>query len=187
MRTAVKIPKGTPFEQAIPLIIQRLFERRSISATGCWEWTGFKSWLGYGETAILGKPWRVHRLAYRCFKGEFDRVLDVCHSCDNRACFNPDHLWLGTHKQNMDDHVAKGRHYEARRETCERGHPLSGDNLYVSASKKGNGVKRGCKMCQLGHHRVRAGWPEDLAFSLPAMKRGERPAEAGNPQYRKRT
>lgn len=58
----------------------------------------------------------------------------------------------------------------ARKLTCHRGHPLSGDNL--GNYSKG---KRACKQCQRGHQRMRAGWPEDLAYSLPAQKLGHKP------------
>lgn len=62
----------------------------------------------------------------------------------------------------------------AKKLTCHRGHPLSGDNLGNYA--KG---KRSCKQCQRGHQRMRAGWPEDLAYSLPPQKLGYKPEGLG--------
>lgn len=62
----------------------------------------------------------------------------------------------------------------ARKLTCHRGHPLSGDNL--SGNTRG---KRACKACMRGHQRRRAGWPEDMAYSLPAQKLGYKPEGLG--------
>jgi len=76
--------------------------------TGCWEWQGSKA-NGYARMWDSGKGARASRVVWRLFKGEFDAALHVLHRCDNPGCVNPDHLFLGTHQDNMDDRDAKGR------------------------------------------------------------------------------
>lgn len=91
---------------------KRLLLKRSID-NECWIWTGNKNNKGYGFISwgqgIEKKKQVVSRIAYTIWKGEIPEGLMVCHSCDNRSCFNPDHLWIGTQFDNMQDCVKKGR------------------------------------------------------------------------------
>lgn len=75
---------------------------------GCWPWRGHIDRGGYGRTWFNGRTWWVHRLALH-LSGVSLGLLDVCHRCDNPPCCRPDHLFLGTAKDNAADMMAKGR------------------------------------------------------------------------------
>jgi hypothetical protein len=76
---------------------------------GCWEWQAVLSKEGYARISFDARSDYGHRVAYIVFKGKIPDGLCVCHTCDNPKCINPDHLWLGTHQQNMEDRDRKGR------------------------------------------------------------------------------
>ena len=77
--------------------------------SGCWLWLSACTSQGYG-TLSTGMKWRLaHRLSYEVFVGPIPEGLVVRHSCDNPPCVNPEHLLIGTNKDNMQDAVARGR------------------------------------------------------------------------------
>lgn len=129
--------------------------KRSKKNGECLEFTGKKDEDGYGRVKYKGNKWRVHRLVYYLATGLHPGNLLVCHNCDNPPCINPFHLFLGTHKDNFDDMMRKGRG-RTQLNICKRGHPLINDNVYVN--KKGH---KQCKQCSAmralrSYHRRRS-------------------------------
>jgi hypothetical protein len=75
----------------------------------CWIWKGSKNIKGYGNLRDGKKTKLAHRASYEVFKGNIMHELCVLHTCDNRSCVNPDHLWQGTHEDNAKDRQKKDR------------------------------------------------------------------------------
>lgn len=79
----------------------------------CWNWTGSHNrnkWgKRYGTIQMGEKNMLAHRVSYEIFKKAIPKGKIICHQCDNESCVNPDHLWIGTYSDNMQDMIQKGR------------------------------------------------------------------------------
>lgn len=88
----------------------RLKAKTIQAANGCWEWTGGFHGVGYGSVpAKMGGGRYAHRAMHEAVISEIPKGMYVLHSCDNRKCINPEHLFIGSHMDNIKDMHAKNR------------------------------------------------------------------------------
>lgn len=115
--------------------------------SGCWLWLRVlnKKDDGYGTLRLNGICQSAHRVSWVLHRGTIPEGLWVLHRCDVPSCVNPDHLFLGTHQDNVDDKMRKGRHAQKARSHCIRGHPFSHESH----------GRRHCRTCRAAEARSR--------------------------------
>lgn len=98
----------------------------------CWEWLGYIDRYGYGciSHGETNRRLRAHRVSWNIFVGSIPDGVDVLHKCDNRKCVNPNHLFLGSHEDNMRDMAQKGRQAQ------EKTHGMYKHGRYVGVKQK---------------------------------------------------
>lgn len=120
----------------------RRFWSKVSKTDGCWLWQASVDKWGYGWFKLAGKMRRAHSVSYELVVGPVPEGLQLDHLCRNPRCVNPAHLEPVTARENSlrsSSFVA----LNARKTHCPRGHPLSGENLYINPSSRG----RVCKTC----------------------------------------
>ncbi|WP_194720787.1 HNH endonuclease signature motif containing protein [Noviherbaspirillum malthae] len=95
-------------------IVKKRFDAKVRITPGCWLWAGAKNSWGYGAMTINSKDFGAHAVSYALYVGPIAAGMRVLHRCDTPACVNPDHLFLGTQKDNIADMDAKGRRRPAK-------------------------------------------------------------------------
>lgn len=128
---------------------ERFFDKVKKTKT-CWVWTAGDSGTGYGRIKVRNVSKAAHRLSWQMHKGKIPLGFYVLHTCDNRACVNPAHLYLGTQFDNMRDMSARKRHWGLKKTHCPQGHPYSEENTYRQKHKPG----RQCRICKAANGRA---------------------------------
>lgn len=160
-------------------ILDRLDEKtiKGASNVDCWEWTGTKNNMGYGmiQMKVDGKHGKrlAHRVSYQLRVGPIPANKCVLHKCDNPECTNPEHLFLGTKKENYDDMVAKGR-----RINVWPGH-LPGRSGFIPAPQRGDNhwTRKRPSDVKRGENNGFAKLTEDNVRTIYSMRLNGRQAE----------
>ncbi len=132
------------------------FWKKVTKTDGCWLWQATKNQQGYGMFFVGNtQAGRINsvatRVSWELLYGPISDGQLCCHKCDTPSCVRPDHLFLGSHSDNSNDMVAKGRDpkWKLKNTLCPQGHPYSGENLKMSRGA------RSCAECHRTKERSR--------------------------------
>ena len=130
--------------------LQEKFEQKveRIPFSNCWIWKAWINEHGYGRMRVKNNLVLAHRVSWEIHKTSIPKGLCVLHHCDVPSCVNPDHLFLGTQKDNILDMFKKGRGNIIGRPKlshCRKGHALDDSNIYMRF--RNGRIDRQCKQC----------------------------------------
>jgi len=150
----------------------------------CWEWQGYINLQGYGSFCYDGKVGKAHRFSLFIKEGRYLTSSEwACHTCDNKKCVNPHHLYLGDRKSNVRDAVERGlwSSGNCKKTACKRGHDFTEENTRLNPRGE-----RVCKTCDREIQAERRKDPEirertrEASRRYSARKRAERKAAKNN-------
>jgi hypothetical protein len=151
----------------------RRFESKISKGDSCWEWIGTKFSTGYGMFCVSRKresgtrrTYSSHRVSWSIHSGkEIPKGLWICHTCDNRICVNPNHLYLGTPRQNNLDTINRGRANRVMGSKCSWSKLSEDQVMLILNSDYGPGANKefarlfGISQSQVSHIRHGRRWP----------------------------
>ena len=144
------IKRKSPIK-ATPELVARFMSKVYVEygmPDGCWIWTATRTNKGYGKMSVNSIDTRAHRISFQLFVDLIPEGMLICHTCDNRLCVNPSHLFLGTQKDNMVDMRNKKRDRSSKKTHCPSGHEYNTANTYLYT----NGY-RACVTCRKNWRR----------------------------------
>ncbi|MEG6446656.1 HNH endonuclease signature motif containing protein [Enterobacter cloacae] len=170
------------------LKFERLLGKPNVD--GCVEWKGALNYYGYGQFSFEGRTWSAHRLAYEITNGPIAQDAQkwwVLHKCDNPACCNPEHLYLGDAKDNANDMIDRKR----QRMGFKRyggGENIRFGRVFYEIGGEIRTLYEWAERLEVNpitlEQRISAGWPEkDLGLSSKVFKRHLK--ADGQAQYRR--
>lgn len=139
---------ANPSGRAIAYFWDRVDALDRLNPNGCWNWIGTNDGHGYGYVTYEKKSMKAHRFSWMLHYNEHPRESWVLHKCDNPACVNPKHLFLGDRKANVADMVQKNRQPNYKKNFCPKGHKYTPENTVITTHGS-----RACLQCRKSYKR----------------------------------